>query len=317
MTRFHYTELFSTYSIIAHDPETGQLGGAVQTHQMGVGRLIPFALPGVGVVASQSLVNVSYNPQALAMLKEGVPPQQVIDALVASDMNAKRRQVAVINQHGEVAAFSGSGCIPSFGHHVGKNYSVQANMMTKTTVIEAMRLAFEAAKGDLAARMLTALQAAQREDGDIRGMQSAALLVVSNKREAHDWESIYNLRVDEHDNPVDELGRLVHIRHGQLVDAEGHRLLAEGKIDEALGAWEHARKLIPEQAEIAFWQAVTLADTKPFLDAVTIAAQIFNESLRQHDRREHWIELIKRLAACGLIEREHAATELYQAIERG
>ena len=150
-----------------------------------------------------------------------------------------------------------------------------------------------------------------------RGMQSAALLVIPNNREARDWESIYNLRVDEHTNPVTELGRLVQIRHGQIIDGDGHRLLADGKIEEALATWERARKLNPEQEEIAFWQAVTLADDQPVADAVEIAAKIFNDSLGDHDRRTHWLDLIKRLASCGLIERENAGVELYQAIREG
>lgn len=317
MPHFHYSNLFSTYSIIARDPETEELGGAVQTHQMGVGRLIPFALPGIGVIASQSLVNVSYNPQALTMLKEHIAPQRIIDALVASDNNAKRRQVAVINNHGEAAAFSGEGCIPEFGHHVGENYSVQANMMTNKTVIVAMKTAFEGATGDLAARMLVALEAAQNEDGDIRGMQSAALLVVSGDSTAQDWESIYNLRVDEHQNPVAELGRLVHLRHAQIIDSKGHQLLAQGKVDEALSQWERARNMTPQQEEIAFWQAITLADTQPVTDAVDMAASIFNSRFSGHERRQHWLDLIKRLMACGLIERDGAGLELLRAIERG
>jgi uncharacterized Ntn-hydrolase superfamily protein len=317
MPNFHYTDLFSTYSIIARDPETGHIGGAVQTHQMGVGRIIPIALPGVGVVASQSMANISYNPQAIAMLKEGIKPQRIIDALVASDTHAKRRQVAVMNHLGEAAAFSGAGCIPEFGHHVGENYSVQANMMTRPTVIDAMRIAFEGATGDLAARMLAALQAAQAEDGDIRGMQSAALLVIPGTRSARDWETIYNLRVDEHENPIAELGRLVHIRHTQLLDNDGERLLSEGKIEEALSLWERVRTLIPEQEEVAFWQAVTLADMKPFADAVEVAAKILNDSLGNDKRREHWLDLIGRLVTCGLIEREGAGAELLEAINRG
>jgi uncharacterized Ntn-hydrolase superfamily protein len=317
MAHFHYTNLFSTYSIIARDPESGQLGGAVQTHQMAVGRLIPYALPGVGVVASQSLVNISYNPQALTMLREGIAPQRIIDALVASDNNAHRRQVAVINHKGEAAAFSGEGCIAEFGHHVGENYSVQANMMTYKTVIPAMRTAFESATGDLAARMLAALEAAQNEDGDIRGTQSAALKVVSGERTVRDWETIYDLRVDEHTNPVGELGRLVQMRHAQLIDSEGHRLLAEAKTDEALEQWQRARNLTPQQEEIAFWQAVTLADTRPVPNAVEIAASIFNNSFRGDERRLHWLDLIHRLSACGLIHRDNAASELLSAIERG
>lgn len=314
MPSFHYTDLFSTYSIIAHDPETGALGGAVQTHQIGVGRLIPFILPGVGVVASQSLVNLSYGSIALQMLKEGISPQRIIDGLTATDPNAKRRQVAVINSEGVAAAFTGEGCIREFGHYVGDNYSVQANMMTKTTVIDAMREAFESAEGDLAQRMLAALQAAQAEDGDIRGMQSAALKVVPGRRDAQDWNSIYDIRVDEHANPVEELARLVNIRNAQMLDGRGHGLLAEGKLEEALEIWQQARQQAPQQEEIAFWQAITLADTNPDGESVPAAASIFVNSLSGHERFDQWIDLIERLVENGMIDRPNAGKELITAI---
>ncbi len=313
--RFHYTELFSTYSIIARDPETGELGGAVQTHQVGVGRVIPFALPGVGIVASQSLANVSYNPMALAMLKEGIAPQDIIHALTASDANAKRRQVAVMNAAGEAAAFSGEGCIPEFGHHVDEGYSVQANMMTRPTVIDAMREAFEGATGNLSERMVAALQAAQAEDGDIRGMQSAALKVIPASREAAEWATNYDIRVDEHEHPVAELSRLVTIRRAQEIDAEGLNLLREGKREDGLQTWARARQMAPDQEEMAFWQAITLTDRKPYDDAVSIAADIFKAHIGTHERRAEWIDLVRRLQACGLIEREGAAEELLEAIE--
>ncbi len=312
--RFHYTDLFSTYSIIARDPETGELGGAVQTHQIGVGRVIPFALPGVGIVASQSLSNVSYNPMALTMLKEGVHPQAIIRALTASDDNANRRQVAVLNHKGEAAAFTGDGCIPEFGHYIGDGYSIQANMMTRTTVIDAMRETFEQATGNLAQRMIAALRAAQAEDGDIRGMQSAALKVVPASRQAKEWATEYDIRVDENENPVEELARLVNIRHAQQVDGEGYRLLREGKVDEALAKWQEARQMAPEQEEVGFWQAVNLADERPDEDSIRTAAAIFNESLGTHERRAEWLDLVGRLQICGLIERQGAAEELLEAI---
>lgn len=313
---FHFTKLFNTYSIVARDPETGYLGGAVQTHIAGVGRFIPVALPGVGVIVSQSLINISYNPVALAMLKEGIAPQKIIEGLTATDPSANRRQVAVINNDGEVAAFTGDGCIREFGHLVGDGYSVQANMMTRPTVIDAMREAYESATGDLAARMLVALQAAQAEDGDIRGMQSSALKVVSGERTAKEWETIYDIRVDEHHNPVEELARLVNICHAQRIDREGYDLLKQDKLDEALAKWTEARNIAPDQEQIAFWQATTLADANPDADAVSMAARIFNEAMAQEDRREHWLDLIQRIQENGIIERAGAGDELIQAIEQ-
>lgn len=311
---FHPTELFSTYSIVALDPETGAMGGAVQTHQIGVGRIIPMALPGVGVVNTQSLANVSFGPIALSMLQEGVAPQAIIDGLVASDALAHRRQVAVLNASGDVAAFSGEGCIREFGHHVGEGYSVQANMMTKTTVMDAMREAFESATGDLAARMMAAMQAAQAEDGDIRGMQSAALKIVRADRTAPAWASIYDLRVDEHETPLHELDRLVQIRRAQIVDGQGVRLLHEEGMAAALEQWARARKMAPEQEEMAFWQAVALADHNPQEGAIEQAARIFVDAFDRDERRDQWLDLIERIGENGIIEREGAADELLVAI---
>lgn len=293
------TELFSTYSIVAHDPLTDQVGVAVQTHQMGVGRLVPWVLPGVGAVATQSLVNVSFGPMALAMLKEGVEAQQVVDALVASDPMAHRRQVAVVDADGNVGAYTGEGCIAHAGHHIGDGYSVQANMMTNDTVIHAMAQAYENTPGDLAAKMMAALYAAQAQDGDIRGMQSAALVIVSGDINDADWQTVYDLRVDEHDTPVDELARLVRLRSAQLLDGKGHQQLSAGSREAALDLWAQARTQAPELEELAFWQAVTLADEHNDLET---ADAILEPVLLNHERRDHWIDLIQRLIDTGLIE---------------
>lgn len=306
-----FEDLYSTYSIVAHDPATGQIGGAVQTHQMGVGRIIPVALPGVGVVASQSLANISYNPTAIRMLLEGVAPKQIIAGLTASDVMAERRQVAVINAKGEAAAHTGERCIAYAAHHVGDGYSVQANMMTRDTVIPVMVAAFEGATGDLAHRMLAALAAAQAEDGDIRGSQSAALKVVSGSRTDREWATIYDLRVDEHAAPVEELRRLARLRRAQIVDNEGYAALAEDNRDRALELWAQARDAAPELEELAFWQAVTLADGH---DELGLAVEIFNAAFADDPRRGHWLDLIGRLADCGLITKQQVAEDLLKLL---
>ncbi len=309
--RFHFTELNSTYSIVARDAQTGQFGVAVQTHQMSVGNGVPWLLPGVGAVATQSLTNISFGPMALRMLREGVSATHVIRALVASDDHENRRQVAVVDSNGHAAAHTGKGCIAEAGHHVGEGYSVQANMMTRPTVIQAMSSAYESAQGDLAQRMMAALKAAQAEDGDIRGMQSAALVVVPGDMLVPEWKKDYSLRVDEHENPVVELGRLVRNRRAQIVDEEGHKLLEEGQHVAALAKWTEARAIAPEQEELAFWQAVSLAD-KP--GDIASAVNILKPMLAADARREQWIELIRRLANCGLIEREGADADLIGAL---
>ncbi len=309
--KFHYSELFSTYSIVARDPETGELGVAVETHQMTVGRMVPFLLPGIGAIATQSLVNVSFGPMGLAMLRQGVPAAHVVAGLVASDENAHRRQLAVVDSQGRAAAHTGSGCIADAQHHVGEGYSVQANMMTRTTVIPAMMQAYENAKGDLAQRMVAALEAAQAEDGDIRGMQSAALKVVSGDSNDAEWKSLYDLRVDEHAEPVVELARLVRMRHAQRVDERGYELLTAGNRAEALALWAQARAEAPELEEVAFWQAVKLADEHSDIET---AAEILRPVLANDPRREHWIDLVQRLAICGILEREGADAELIAAL---
>jgi uncharacterized Ntn-hydrolase superfamily protein len=308
---FDHTQLLSTYSIVARDAETGQLGVAVQTHQMSVGRLVPWLIPGIGAVATQSLVNISFGPMALTMLREGVHAAHVIAALAASDENANRRQVAVVDGQGNAAAWTGQGCIAEAAHHVGEGYSVQANMMSHPTVVPAMAAAYENATGDLATRMLAALQAAEAEGGDIRGMQSAALVVVPGDKNVPEWRTDYDLRVDEHAAPLNELVRLARLRHAQITDEAGSRALEAGERDSALDHWTKARREAPELEELAFWQALKLADEHSDIEA---AASILRPVLARNPRRAHWIELIRRLQQCGLITRENAGDELIAAL---
>ncbi|MFN8375491.1 MAG: DUF1028 domain-containing protein [Anaerolineae bacterium] len=304
-----HSDWFATYSIVARDPQTRQLGVAVQTHQMSVGRSVPWLLPGVGALATQSLTNVHFGPMGLEMLRQGVAAPQVIAALVASDAGANRRQVAVVDVHGGAAAWTGDGCIPEAGHWAGDGFSVQANMMTRPTVIEAMRHAFEHAEGDLAQRMLAALQAAQAEDGDIRGMQSAALMVVPGENE-DDTRRLYDLRVDEHAQPVVELARLVRLRGAVLLENEAEAAFERGDRPRALSLWQQARERAPELEEIAYWQAVALADAGD----VPAAAAILRPVLANDARREHWLDLLRRLEKVRLIERQGAAEELIRAL---
>lgn len=305
-----YSNILSTYSIVAYDKEANQLGVAVQTHQVSVGRMVPFLLPGIGVVATQSLVNIGFGSMALAMLSEGVSASDVVNGLIASDEGRAQRQLAVVDAKGTVGAYTGDGCIPFAAHHIGDGYSVQANMMTKDTVIPAMRDAYDNSTDDLAGRMMAALYAAQAEDGDIRGMQSAALHIVANDRTLPSWSSLYNLRIDESATPLDDLYRLVIFQRAQNISHEGYRLLDNGDVRGALVKWRQARELAPENEEIAFWQAVALADQNPTSDAVDIAARIIQQSLQSDDHFQHWLELIKRLEQVGIIEREGAAQEL-------
>jgi uncharacterized Ntn-hydrolase superfamily protein len=173
--------LAHTYSIVARDPETGQLGVAVQSHWFSVGAIVPWAEAGVGAVATQSFVEPSYGPLGLALMRAGKSAPEALKSLLASDAQADVRQVAMIDAQGRVASHTGVYCIAAAGHRIGANYSAQANLMLKETVWDAMAKAFESAKGDLADRLLSALEAAQGEGGDIRGKQSAAIVVVTGK----------------------------------------------------------------------------------------------------------------------------------------
>jgi uncharacterized Ntn-hydrolase superfamily protein len=306
-----YGKLFNTYSIVARDPETGQLGVAVETHQISVGSIVPWLLPGIGAIATQSLVNISFGPIALTMLREGVPAPRIVDALVASDPDAHRRQLAVVDAKGNVGAWTGSGCIPEASHHIGAGYSVQANMMTNPTVVEAMAQAYETTSGDLAQRLIAALEAAQAEGGDIRGMQSTAIKIVSGDASKPDWDRIYDLRVDEHENPVRELTRLVRLRRAQTLDEQGYQAFQQEQREQALTLWSQARSEAPELEEIPFWQALFLADMSADIQA---AVEILRPALANHPRRAHWIDLIQRLQTCGLIERAGTADELIGAL---
>ncbi len=314
--KFEPIELFNTYSIVARDKQTGNLGVAVQTHQMCVGAHVPWLKSGIGAVATQSLVNLHFGPMGLSMLQEGVPAQKVVNALVASDKDAHVRQVAVVDNKGRVGAWTGPNCISEAGHHIGDGYSVQANMMTHPTVVKAMADAYENASGVLAERMMSALHAAQSEGGDIRGMQSAALVIVGEHflgtGDPFEERSIYDLRVDEHEYPLEELDRLVRFRRAQLIDTEGYRQLEEGHRDEAINTWLRARQLAPELEEMAYWQAVTLADE---YNDVKTAAKILSPMLIKEARKDHWIDLIKRLQYCGIIERQGAGDELLAQLD--
>ncbi len=305
-------DLYNTYSIVARDPETGQLGAAVQTHQMGVGKRVIWLEPGLGALASQSLSNASFGPMALTMLKEGIPPDRIIAALVASDEGAKWRQIGLVDAQGRAAAWTGENCIREASHQTGENFSIQANMMTHPTVVPAMVEAFTRTGGDLAQRMMAALQAAQAEGGDIRGMQSAALKVVSGNRTTRLWESDYDIRVDEHGNPVEELDRLVRLRHAQILDAQGYELLEKGEKEQALALWQSARAEAPEMEEFVYWQAVALADDH---NDIATAADLLRAMLAADaPRRKHWIDLVRRLVACGLFKNADRAEALLAAL---
>src|SRR5262245_23641909 len=202
-----------TFSIVARDPATGDIGVAVQSHWFSVGSVVPWAEAGLGAVATQSFVDPSYGQLGLQLMRAGKSAPDALKALLAGDEARDVRQVAMIDAQGRVAAHTGQKNVPAAGHVVGKNYSVQANLMANDKVWPAMSRAFESTKGDLAERMLAALDAAQEAGGDIRGRQSAALIVVTGKPTGKPWaDRVFDLRVDDSAEPLRELRRLVTLQ---------------------------------------------------------------------------------------------------------
>jgi len=285
-----------TFSIVARDENTGQLGVAVQTHWFAVGAMCPWIEAGVGVVATQSLVEVSYGPKSLDLLRAGKTAHEALKTLLDADKNNAVRQVAVIDCQGNVAVHTGERCIREAGHVKGGSFSVQANMMKNSSVWPAMARAFENADGSLAERMLAALFAAQAEGGDIRGKQSAVMLVAEGDKTDEPYRhQLVNIRVDDHPEPLIELKRLLDIQNAYDLMNEGDELMAKDLNEEAKAKYSQAAGLAPDLLELPFWQAVTLADTGKLDQAIPLFQKIFK-------RNPDWAELVMRLPAAGLMK---------------
>ena len=284
-----------TYSIVARDSVTGDIGVAVQSHWFSVGSVVTYGKAGVGVVATQSLVNPSYGPKGLVLMEQGLSPQQALDALLANDSGEMYRQVAFLDTKGEVATHTGSSCIAEAGHKQGKNFSVQANMMLNNTVWQAMANAFETTKGTLSERMLAALKAAEGEKGDIRGKQSAAILIVKGEATGNSWEDvIMDLRVEDNDNPVNELERLMKIHKAYDFMNKGDLAMEEGNSKKAEALYLEAQKLFPENLEMQYWYAINLLNNKQFEKAHPILKSIFKQD-------NNWKTLTARLVTSKLL----------------
>jgi uncharacterized Ntn-hydrolase superfamily protein len=242
-----------TYSIVARDGETGELGVAVQTRSFGVGRAVPWALAGIGAVATQSLTDKGYGPLALELLRAGKSPADALAALLAADRDRAVRQVAIVDKQGRAAAHTGSACIAEAGHVAGDGWSAQANMMRSADVWPAMAESYQAAEGSLAQKLLAALEAAEAAGGDFRGRQAAAVLVVDAESAGKPWdERVSDLRVDDHPEPLQELRRL-------LQKEEAYRLLNRlGPDDPSDDAFDAARAAGIGADEL-LWYEVALA----------------------------------------------------------
>ncbi len=249
-----------TYSIVARDPDTGELGVAVQSHWFSVGPIVPWARPGVGAVATQANAEISYGPKALDLLAAGLDARAALDRLLAEDPGAAGRQVAVVDASGRVAAHTGQSCIAYAGHVTGEGVSCQANIMASDTVWPAMLEAYQTA-GDapLAERLMAALDAAEAQGGDARGRQSVAILVVPAEGES--WEKVIELRVEDHPEPLRELRRLAAIHNAYTLADKADGLVNEGHQDEAAELYERASALAPDNHELLFWSGLGAAQS--------------------------------------------------------
>lgn len=292
-----------TFSIVAVDSVTGDIGVAVQSHWFSVGSVVPWAEPGVGAVATQSFIDPAYGPRGLALMRTGVSAPEALAALLRTDPDSQVRQVGMIDATGHAASHTGSRNIPAAGNHVGRYYAVQANLMENDRVWPAMAHAFETTQGDLADRMLAALDAAQAAGGDIRGRQSAALMVVSGHRSQHPWEKTFDVRVEDHPQPLVELRRLLRVARAYRMATEGDNYLTAGNVDSALAAYGRAAQSLPDSAtngELVYWEAVTLLD----LGRASEAVPLFRRAFAQDGR---WVGLLWRLPRVGLLSADSAA----------
>ncbi|MCP4200709.1 MAG: DUF1028 domain-containing protein [bacterium] len=297
-----------TYSIVARDATTGDLGVAVQSHWFSVGSGVSWAEAGVGAVATQSFTEISYGPLGLELMRAGKTAPQALAALLSVDDNADVRQVAMVDRHGNVAVHTGEKCIAEAGHLAGDGFTVQANLMEKDTVWEAMAVAFEAAEGDLAERLMSALEAAQAEGGDIRGRQSAAILVVPGTSDGSPWrERKVDLRVDDHGRPLEELRRLLEVHRAYEHMDSGDGYFAEGDIAGALREYATAADMLPENVEVRYWQAITMIGAGRLDEALPILRRVFEEQPR-------WRTLTPRLPTSGLLPED---PELMRRIMEG
>lgn len=293
--------LAHTFSIVARNPETGRMGAAVQSHWFSVGSVVTWGEAGVGVVATQSLVEVSYGPLGVALMRAGKTAPEALTALLAADEGRDLRQVAVVDTSGHVATHTGARCIAEAGHEAGESFSVQANMMLNTTVWPEMAAAYRTSDGDLAERLLASLEAGQAAGGDIRGQQSAAILIVEAASTGRPWaDTVMDLRVEDHHQPIQELRRVVQLHRAYEHMNRGDEYLGENRIDEALQEYRAAAALAPQIEELPFWHAVTLVGMDRLEDALPIFREVFQAN-------PLWATLLQRLPAAGLFT-DDAAT---------
>jgi len=292
-----------TYSIVARDERTGEIGAGVQSHWFSVGTVVPWALAGVGAVVTQSFTNPAFGPEGLRLLSKGMTSREAVEDMVSKDEGRDFRQLAIIDSQGRSFAHTGNKCVAEAGHICGRNFSVQANMMLRDTVWPAMAESFESNGGPLADRIISAMKAAEAEGGDARGRQSAALVVVKAKGTGEVWKDrLIDLRVDDHRDPLKELARLLKVHRAYESMDEGDKAMEDGDTDLALGAYSDARRAFPRNAEMVFWHAVGLANKGFFEESLPL----FRKAFRMNP---NWKVMVPRLLPNGLLKLEQNQVE--------
>jgi uncharacterized Ntn-hydrolase superfamily protein len=280
-----------TYSIVARDAETGEMGVAVQSHFFSVGSIVTWARAGVGAVATQAMVDVRYGPLGLELMAGGKSAPEALAALLRADSNADQRQVAMVDAKGRVAAHTGPRCIPNAGHTMGEGFSCQGNIMRNDQVWIAMRKSFEKnSRLPLAERMVEALWAAEKAGGDIRGRQSSAILVVSPELRPNLWEGrLVELRVEDNPSPVPELKRLLRYQRGYEWANKGDEFLTAKEYQKALTAYSKALSIVPEIDELKYWVGIGLLTSGKADKGERMLKEVFAKD-------QNWVEVTKGIA---------------------
>ncbi len=287
--------LVHTFSIVARDSITGEMGVAVQSHWFSVGSVVSWAEAGVGAVATQSLVNPSFGIRGLELLKQGKTAKEAVELLIASDTGGAFRQLAIVDAKGNAFSYTGKKCIPEAGNIMGKGFSVQANLMLNDKVPGAMEKAYKEAKGALAERMVAALEAGQAAGGDIRGQQSAAILIVKGTSSGKVWEDkLIDLRVEDNPQPIQELKRLVKVYRAYEHMNNGDAATEKSDWAKALKEYGEAEKMFPDNLEMKFWHAVNLVNKGKADESMPLFKELFA-------KEKNWAILLPRLLKVGLL----------------
>lgn len=286
-----------TFSIVARDTTTGEMAVGVQSHWFSVGSIVSWGKSGVGVVATQSFVNPSYGTKGLQLMEKGETADSALKQLVEQDKGRNYRQVAFLDATGTAAAFTGEKCVEVAMHHIGDNFSVQANMMLNENIVPAMVETYQTNHQlPLAERVVEVLKAAQNAGGDIRGKQSAALITVGAEKVENPWEDKkIDLRVDDHQEPLLELERLLKVARAYEFMNRGDLAMEQDDVDKALEEYGKAEEMFPDNLEMKFWKAVALSNSGRLNDALPVFKSIFEAD-------ENWRLMIQRLPPAGLLD---------------